>query len=186
MFDCNCGRNNNTEAGLKQHQRRYCRYVEGATEDGATAENRCKHCQRTFSSFSGLCQHERLAHPVQYNAELEQEAAGAREPWSVNEISIMAALEIDYEGPNINQYLGRVLGRDHSQVKNQRRKNEYKSLVERWHREREEAAALDHEEIVEPHLPFLVDCELGRFSPPNRRPSVSRGWRRGCGSWRGI
>ncbi|KAK9747012.1 Zinc finger, C2H2 type [Popillia japonica] len=73
---CKCGKDFATEAGLKQHlRRRYCKYRpevgEHPTPENA---NNCTYCPRSFNTHAGLRQHVRLAHPDEYNIELERVA----------------------------------------------------------------------------------------------------------------
>lgn len=59
-------------------------------------------------------------------------------------------LEAAFVRPHVNQYLGGEIGRVATQEKNQRRKPEYKSLVDRLKQEREEAEAIDMEGTHDP------------------------------------
>lgn len=136
MYRCACGKEYATDAGLKQHRRRYCRH------DGTeTPPNKCQWCYRIFDTHPGLRQHQRRAHPVEYNNEMEREAEGARTEWSQYEIGKMVSLEVDYDGLHINQFLAGKLDRSLNQIKNHRRRPDYKARVERLRAEREEAVA---------------------------------------------
>lgn len=126
-----CGKNFQTESGLKQHiRRRYCR---GPNPD---TENRCSYCPledaKCFSSYAGLRQHIRLSHAVDYNRELEDQIENpirAESAWTDIELTAMAKAEIEYKGRFINKFLTTVMqGRTAEAIKSRRRCADYITL----------------------------------------------------------
>lgn len=89
-------------------------------------DNRCYLCDVLFRSYAGMRQHQRRAHPAEYNRELElrYEGDGNALPPSADEDDIrMANLEAVYEGRSINGFLfAHFQGRDLNFIKNRRRR----------------------------------------------------------------
>lgn len=129
MVVCICGKSFRTEAGIKQHiRRRYCR--------GPTIDNACTYCpaeeRRPYQTYAGLRQHIRLAHPVEFNKDLEDQASNPiRDPsrWSDEELIAMAKEEIKFNGRFINRHLAPILNRCVEAVKARRRLPDYVALI---------------------------------------------------------
>lgn len=96
---------------------------------------------REFASYQGLRQHMRRAHPVEYNAELEQADKRKNTAWSRQEEYDMAMAEIAYQGLFVNQHLTTIFAhRTLDSIKGHRRSKAYKDLIERIRSDQEEAA----------------------------------------------
>jgi hypothetical protein len=102
-----CGRPFRSDRGLAQHKRRFCRATQIESESSllphrtATQEElesivttfSCSSCSRSFSSASGLAQHQRRAHAEEYHASHEPASRTAAR-WDKEEITIIARKEI--------------------------------------------------------------------------------------------
>lgn len=126
-FPCICGKRYKDEKRLKQHQRYYCHPDQN--------EN-CPICPRIFPTYSGMRQHFRLAHPEEYNRDLEGEAYRPKRRLSKSDFDEDAAMELArhearYKGRHINIYLASVTEEfTLEEITKFRKKNdEYKILV---------------------------------------------------------
>ncbi|KAK9719187.1 Zinc finger, C2H2 type [Popillia japonica] len=134
---CKCGKDFATEAGLKQHlRRRYCKYRPEVGDQPASEDaNKCTYCPRSFNTHAGLRQHVRLAHPDEYNNELERVADEIGKDkdssrWSDAELIAMAKHEIKYKGHFINRHLHSIFPfRTQEAIKSRRLKADYKELI---------------------------------------------------------
>ncbi|GLV33618.1 suppressor of Hairy wing, partial [Carabus blaptoides fortunei] len=85
-FDCICGKTYKTQAGLKQHQRRYC--------DGQFSDYNCTICGKVWTKKQSLNQHMRHRHPTEYNLTMKEEASRTLyKQWFPREIEEMAEAE---------------------------------------------------------------------------------------------
>lgn len=93
--------------------------------------SKCPICDREFTSFAGMRQHLRRAHPEQYNQEMEEVASRDKQRgWVQSEIDRMALYEAKYEGTDVNKHLLTVIpGRTIDSIKGRRRRNDYRLLV---------------------------------------------------------
>lgn len=129
---CECGKRYATQAGLRQHQRRYCRGPVNVNDD-----RRCPHCGGEFASFAGVRQHMRTAHPVQYNEELQLEANPNRAgPWTVDDLRELAILELDSVGPVSNIGIAASINRTVDAVKYRRKQGAYQAVLQQIREER--------------------------------------------------
>ena len=137
---CICGKQFATEVGIRTHIARLrCR---GPPRQDDTS---CQICNRQFGTYAGKRQHQRLAHPDEYNRELEDryEPAdnNAAEPtvseWTDLDFINMAKIEARYEGRFINKHLQTHYYPERSIdfLKNRRKRQDYKDLVESFRRE---------------------------------------------------
>lgn len=130
-FECSCGKSYATQAGLNQHQRRYCR---GPPQPDVN-QNQCEYCQESWPTFPGLRQHIRLAHPLEYNAEGEREnkrAANAQYLWTIDEEKALARAEArisNHTTAQIIDHLCTISTRTRDSLKKRRQKESYKELV---------------------------------------------------------
>lgn len=130
MPTCICLKEFATETGLKQHIRR--KYCKGPPNDRNELE--CHICHGIFDTYIGVRQHLRLAHPIEYNKELEKESAPknyAGRGWTTDQVLMMARKEVTYTGRFINNFIKTELFPDRSieSIKSKRRTDEYKDLV---------------------------------------------------------
>lgn len=124
VFPCDCGKSYKTEAGFKQHKRRYCK---GAVTD---TEFKCDECGRVFSTYSGMRLHVMKAHESIYNAEMQIEAGrSSRRRWSNAEEDQMAELEAGYIGQALLTYLSTCMSRTVDAIKGRRKMSSYKEKV---------------------------------------------------------
>ncbi|XP_048523979.1 uncharacterized protein LOC125505078, partial [Dendroctonus ponderosae] len=131
---CIRGTNFATEEGIKTHLRRLrCRGVK------ISSDTTCTFCQKTFLKFAGLRQHIKRAHPVEYNAELEDRyeqpnTASARvgsDDEDEEEHIKMAKIEAAYNGRFPNAHIRSLLPHlTIDQIKYRRKKDDYKILLE--------------------------------------------------------
>lgn len=160
-----CGNAYRSIQGLRQHQRRYCKGPQ-------TTVNTCPTCQRSFSSFAGLRQHIRLAHPVIYNAEMEQESAGRRLLWSKEEAHRLAAAEASSDFTTVTELLQHLQplsnNRSIDAIKGRRKRRSYKALVAQL---KNRSIAEEHEESATPHV---NTASLPTMQPTQSRPSSRR------------
>lgn len=126
-FVCDwCGRSYATEAGLKQHKRRYCKPDAALrAEDGFV----CVSCARRFGSKAGLSLHRKSAHPAEYQADLEAEDGRKRTKFSDLEMREIAAEELrNLNLTFINQHLSTCFGCSAEVIKNLRRTQRYRTI----------------------------------------------------------
>lgn len=129
---CTCGNDYvyPSQASLRQHQRRYCR-----GQRPVEAGEMCVYCDQRFPVYAGLRQHIRLAHPVEYNMELEVEvdAINRRRIWTEGEVPRMAEAEANFVGSAsaLLNHLCDLTQRTRESVKGKRKSLEYKQLVVR-------------------------------------------------------
>lgn len=151
-FACVCLKKYKTEAGLRQHQRRYCRIYNIQNNDDnndinniqsdeldalrlnvVLSEKKCKYCPEEFNSYAGVRQHTRQAHLKEYNAELEKEAQKPKRSklWTNLEISRMGEIEMQFIGSEVelNKHIAVTLGRSIESIRCKRRFPSYKELV---------------------------------------------------------
>lgn len=128
MVICICGKEFQTEAGLKQHlRRRYCR--------GPNNNNVCNFCpaENSFDTYAGLRQHLRLAHPTEYNKDLEDQANNPvrdKSRWTEEDLISMAKEEIKFTGRFINKHLASIFkNRGIEAIKTRRRLPDYVALI---------------------------------------------------------
>lgn len=184
ICDCANGTVYATLNSLKQHQRYYCsRRREGnlvvprnAKQGPASTSGNfdCPLCGKPFSKFQGMRLHISKIHPIQYNQEnieIAEKAAGKR--WSRNEIGDMARMEAPYLGYDINQYLATKLPhRTLESIKAQRRRADYKQLVEQIRGDIEEATEDDdHTETSSDDDVFSVHDTSDSANTPTEQPS---------------
>lgn len=98
-------------------------------------------CKNEYASYRSMRQHMRLAHPDDYNADLESEVEDRTRKgrWTTGELQEMARLELEYEGDSILDFLASALNRPKEGVRKKRYAQEYADVVEqlRTLRERE-------------------------------------------------
>ncbi|KAL1516357.1 hypothetical protein ABEB36_000276 [Hypothenemus hampei] len=131
---CVCNKEFASDEGLKTHLRRL--RCKGPPKDDP---NRCEYCQRSFSTYAGLRQHIRRAHPAEYNSEFERQYEGgasaaptADDQLDEDELLIkMAQAEASYDGRFINQHLKASVCPDFTidQIKYRRRQVRYQEYV---------------------------------------------------------
>ncbi|GLV33303.1 hypothetical protein CBL_12085 [Carabus blaptoides fortunei] len=121
-FDCICGKTYKTQAGLKQHQRRYC--------DGQFPDDNCTICGKVWTKKQSFNQHMRHRHPTEYNLTMKEEASRTLyKQWFPREIEKMAEAEARYNGKKLNSFLIELTGRSIDSVKNRRKRKDYKDMV---------------------------------------------------------
>ena len=116
-FRCECGRGYALKSSLARHLK----------ECGKRDTTRCQWCGATFATYAGVRQHERRAHPQEYQEELQAQL-------SAPESELMTKIA-DIEAKSSNGVFFKEMmaatGLTHQQVRYRREKPEYRSYLER-------------------------------------------------------
>ena len=156
----------------------------------------CPECLRAFKSKAGLALHRRRAHPVGYHAEIVKAVKAKSKVWSSEELRVISLYEAELlldpsnsaaSGNGLNVQLsrriqetsGEVLSAE--QIKNLRRKPEYKELVTRQKIGLERA---DEDKITTSNTPNLNDVQMSRIATLVR--SMEQGLGREPSSLEGV
>ncbi|KAK9877308.1 hypothetical protein WA026_017700 [Henosepilachna vigintioctopunctata] len=106
-----------TKKNLQDHQRRYCR---GPVEPDE--ETICKECGREFTTYIGMRNHYRQAHPIEYNDEMYEEAHSKRsnDAWTDGDREEMAMAEARYNSEILLDHLALITRRSKEAVRKKR------------------------------------------------------------------
>lgn len=135
---CICGKSYSTLAGLKQHQRRYCKGIP-STEDN----NKCQFCDKDFRSFQSLRLHQQKSHREQYNTNIASEnkrSASAQFLWTEDEEKELAKAEALLETTVVTEiinHLCTISNRSRDALIKRRRKASYQQFVSQFRQQQE-------------------------------------------------
>lgn len=120
-FKCHCGRGYASKATLSRHQK----------DCGRRDQSKCQFCDRPFPTFAGVRQHERRAHPAEYQQQLQDEL-----PAPESEImEKLARIEVQSLTGVFYARMVNETGLTKQQVRYRREKPEYKEYLEKARRQ---------------------------------------------------
>jgi hypothetical protein len=116
-FKCGCGRSYALKASLARHKR----------DCGSRDTSKCQWCDATFASYAGVRQHERKAHPPEF--QMEQQA---QMPAPESELMTkIADVEVRASNGIFYKEMMASTGLTHQQVRSRREKPEYRHYLEK-------------------------------------------------------